>query len=493
VVAALRIAFVASEAVPFVKSGGLADVAGALPKALAARGHDVVLILPKYSSIEDERWGLQPFLNPLGVWMGDSEEWCGSFTETFAGVRFYFIESRKYFERHGLYHDTHFHDYRDNARRFGFFTRAALQLCRDMGFSPEIVHAHDWQTALAPAYLKIWHWDDAMLGGAASVLTIHNIAHQGKYDRADYPYLGLQWGNFTADKFEDLGGINLLKGGIHYADLVTTVSPSYAEETCGEVGGNGLGPVLADKGDRYWGILNGADYEHWDPAIDPLLPMRYHPGDLIGKAGCKAELQRRMTLEVAPDIPLIGVVGRFVEQKGFDLLARSIEDIVNSMRVQFAILGAGDKRMEWTLGPLPGRYPGSIGSFIGYNDELAHWIEAGADFFLMPSRFEPCGLNQLYSMKYGTLPIVRATGGFNDTVQQYNEATGDGTGFKFFEPSPLAVYYTVGWAVSTYYDRPHHMRQMIAAAMAQDFSWQRSAATYELAYARAIANKRAAC
>jgi starch synthase len=489
----LKIAFVASEAVPFVKSGGLADVAGALPKALAARGHEVVLILPKYSSIDDERWGLEPFLNPLGVWMGDSEEWCGSSTETFAGVRFYFIESHKYFERHGLYHDAQFHDYRDNARRFGFFTRAALQLCRDMGFSPDIVHAHDWQTALAPAYLKIWHWDDATLGGAASVLTIHNIAHQGKYDRADYPYLGLQWGNFTADKFEDLGHINLLKGGIHYADLVTTVSPTYADETRGAIGGNGLGPVLTDKADRYWGILNGADYEHWDPAIDPLLPVRYHPGDLIGKAICKAELQRRMALEVAPDIPLIGVVGRFVEQKGFDLLARSIEDIVNSMRVQFAILGAGDKGLEWTLGPLPGRYPGRIGSFIGYNDELAHWIEAGADFLLMPSRFEPCGLNQLYSMKYGTLPIVRATGGLNDTVRQYDEVTGDGTGFKFFEPSPSAVYYTVGWAVSTYYDRPRHMRQMIAAAMAQDFSWEWSAATYELAYAQAIANKRAAC
>lgn len=491
VAAPLRIAFVASEAVPFVKSGGLADVVGALPKALAAQGYDVVVILPKYSSIDDARWGLTPFINPLGVWMGDCEEWCGSFTETYSGVRFYFIDSNKYFARPGLYHDAEHEDYRDNARRFGFFTRAALQLCRDMGFGPDIVHAHDWQTALAPAYLKIWHWDDAMLGGAASVLTIHNVAHQGKYDRADYAYLGLQWGNFTTDKFEDFGGINLLKGGIHYADLVTTVSPTYAEETRGEIGGNGLGPLLAAKGDRYWGILNGADYAHWDPAIDPLIPASYGPDDLAGKARCKAELQRRMTLEDAPDIPLIGVVGRFVAQKGFDLLARSIEDIVSGMRVQFAILGGGDKGLEWTLGPLPARYPGRIGSFIGYNEELAHWIEAGADFLLMPSRYEPCGLNQLYSMKYGTLPIVRATGGLNDTVQQYDEATGEGTGFKFFEPSPPAVYYTVGWAVSTYYDRPHHMRQMIAAAMSRDFSWERSADTWELAYVRAIAIKRA--
>jgi starch synthase len=249
--------------------------------------------------------------------------------------------------------------------------------------------------------------------------------------------------------------------------------------------------VLAAKGERYWGILNGADYAHWDPATDPLIPARYVPDDLAGKALCKAELQRRMMLEDAPDIPLIGVVGRFVAQKGFDLLARSIEDIVNSMRVQFAILGGGDKGLEWTLGPLPARYPGRIGSFIGYNDELAHWIEAGADFFLMPSRYEPCGLNQLYSMKYGTLPIVRATGGLNDTVQRYDETTGEGTGFKFFEPSPHAVYYTVGWAVSTYYDRPQHMRQMITRAMAQDFSWDRSAGTWGQAYAQALANKRA--
>jgi starch synthase len=489
VAAPLKIAFIASEAVPFVKSGGLADVAGALSKALAARGHEIVLILPKYVAVDAERWSLTPFLNPLGVWMGDTEEWCGSFATTLSGVRFYFIESHKCFDRHGLYHDPECDDYRDNARRFGFFSRAALQLCRDSGFVPDIVHAHDWQTALAPAYLKIWHWDDDGLGGAASVLTIHNIAHQGKYDRADYAYLGLQPGNFTTDKFEDFGGMNLLKGGIHYADLVTTVSPTYAEETCGAIGGNGLGPCLAAKRDRYWGILNGADYDHWDPANDPLIPARYRPDDIAGKAVCKLHLQRRLMLEEDADIPLIGVVGRFVAQKGFDLLAQSIEWIVDSMRVQFAILGAGDKSLEWTFGPLPSRYPGRIGSYIGYDEELAHWIEAGADFLLMPSRYEPCGLNQLYSLKYGTLPIVRATGGLNDTVKQYDEETGDGTGFKFFDPVAQAVYDTVGWAVSTYYDRPQHLRRMMAAAMAQDFCWERSASVYEQAYAQAMANK----
>ena len=486
----LKLAFLGSEAVPFIKSGGLADVVGALPKYLSARGHDVIVVLPKYASIDAHRWTIEPFLRPLGVWMGHTEEWCAVFTTTFAGVRFFFIESNQYFERKGIYHDPEMEDYRDNARRFGFFTRAALQLCHDIGFAPDIVHAHDWQTALAPAYLKIWHWDDAVLGGAASVLTIHNIGHQGKYPASDYDYLGLQRDNFTPAKFEDFGGINMLKGGIVYADLVTTVSPTYAVETRTDIGGAGLAPVLNDKGGNYWGILNGVDGDEWNPATDALIPVRFDAKSIAGKAACKAALQERMMLDVDPGIPLIGVIGRFVAQKGLDLLAASIEGILGTMRVQFAILGAGDKGLEWYFGPMPGRYPGRVGSYIGYDETLAHWIEAGVDFFLMPSRYEPCGLNQIYSLKYGTLPIVRATGGLNDTVRQYDEATGNGTGFKFFEPTAQAVHDTVGWAVSTYYDRPRHMAMMIAAAMAEDFSWERSTAHYEAAYAQAIANKK---
>ena len=486
----LKIAFLGSEGVPFVKSGGLADVVGALPKFLSARGHDVIVILPKYASIDASRWPMEPFLSPLGVWMGHTEEWCAAFTATFAGIRFFFIESNQYFERKGIYHDPEMEDYGDNARRFGFFTRAALQLCHDMGFAPDIVHAHDWQTALAPAYLKIWHWDDAVLGGAASVLTIHNIGHQGKYPASDYEYLGLQRQNFIPAKFEDFGGINMLKGGIVYADLVTTVSPTYAVETRNDIGGAGLAPVLNDKGDNYLGILNGVDGDAWNPATDPLIPQRFDAKSMEGKAACKAALQERMMLDVDPGIPVIGVIARFVEQKGLDLLAASIESILGTMRVQFAILGAGDKGLEWFFGPLPGRYPGRVGSYIGYDETLAHCIEAGVDFFLMPSRYEPCGLNQIYSLKYGTLPIVRATGGLNDTVRQYDEATGDGTGFKFLEPTAQAVYDTVGWAVSTYYDRPHHMAMMIAAAMAEDFSWEHSIPQYEAAYAQAIANKK---
>ncbi|NTU80973.1 MAG: glycogen synthase [Chloroflexales bacterium] len=486
----LKIAMVASECYPFAKVGGLADVVSGLARALYAAGHDVIIILPRYAAIDAEKYGLRPFISPLGVWMGDTQEWCATQTASYGGIPVYFIEFERYFGRPGLYNDPEFHDYRDNPRRFGFFTRAALQLCRDMGFAPDIVHAHDWQTALAPAYLKIWHWDDPVLGGAASVLTIHNLAHQGRYPVDDYAYLGLQPGNFTADKFEEFGGINMLKGGLYYADLATTVSPTYARETRTPHGADGFAPFLVRKGASYLGIVNGVDYELWNPASDHYLPSHFSPQAIAGKAEVKLALQRRVSLEVNPNIPLVGVVSRLVGQKGLDLLAGSIEAIVRDMAVQFVILGAGEKGLEWYFGPLPGRYPGRIGSYIGYNEELAHWIVAGSDFFLMPSYFEPCGLNQIYALKYGTLPIVRATGGLDDTVRQYDEASGAGTGFKFFEPSARSVYYTVGWAVSTYYDRKPHLRQMIATAMGEDFSWAHQARDYLGAYAQAMANKR---
>jgi starch synthase len=248
---------------------------------------------------------------------------------------------------------------------------------------------------------------------------------------------------------------------------------------------------LNDKGDRYLGILNGVDYNDWNPAVDQLIPQTYTPEDLSGKAVCKSALQERMNLEIDATVPLIGVVSRFADQKGLDLLAVVIEAIINSMRVQFAILGSGDKDLEWYFDGLPARYPGRIGSFIGYNNELSHWIEAGSDFFVMPSRYEPCGLNQIYSLKYGTLPIVRATGGLDDTVEQYDEVTGEGTGFKFWDASSHGVYYTVGWAVSTYYDRRHHFDRMQQKAMRQNFTWEESARQYERVYRRAIKIKQA--
>ncbi len=490
----LKIAMIAPECVPFAKTGGLADVVGALPKALIRLGHEVIVIMPKYAAIQTPT--MVRHFDAMCVWMGNTEEWCAvDTTTTEMGVKVYFIESHKYFDRDGLYYDPDHNDYLDNARRFGFFCRAALQLCRDMpttdgtGFDADIVHAHDWQTALVPAYLKIWHWNDAVLGKAASVLTIHNIGYQGKYPAEHYDYLGLQEDNFTPDKFEDHGAVNFLKGGIHYADIVNTVSPTYADETRTPEYAHGLAPYLNNKGENYIGILNGVDYSQWDPAVDTLIPANYTAGNRKGKAICKRALQVRFLLEVDPTIPIVGVVSRFAEQKGLDILAGALENIVRDMRVQFVILGSGEKDLEAYYGHLPVRYPGRIGSYIGYNNELAHWIEAGADFFIMPSRYEPCGLNQIYSLKYGTLPIVRATGGLDDTVTQYNEVTGEGTGFKFWEPSAHAIYYAVGWAVSTYYDRKAHIETMIQTAMQAHFSWEDSAQQYVDAYQKAITVK----
>ncbi|MEA3349425.1 MAG: glycogen synthase GlgA [Chloroflexota bacterium] len=488
----LKIVMVSSECVPYAKSGGLADVVGALPAALRALGHEVIVVIPKYGFIDEDKHNLQLFLQPMGVWMGNTEEWGAVYsTKSPDGVTVYFIEFDKYFARDGLYCDADNNDYLDNVRRFAFLSRAALQLCRDMGFEADIFHAHDWQSALVPAYLKIWHWDDPILGDAASFLTIHNIGYQGVYDaKHNYDYLGLQWGNFTSEKFEDHGRINFLKGGIYYADMVNTVSPKYADETRTPEMAHGLAPYLNNKRGNYIGILNGVDYAQWNPEVDALIPAKYSSQNMEGKKICKRELQRRFHLAEDDSIPLMGVVSRLAGQKGLDLLAGAIDSILQNMRAQFVLLGSGDADLERFYSQLPSRYPRRAGSFIGYSNELAHWIEAGADMFLMPSRYEPCGLNQIYSLKYGTLPVVRATGGLMDTVAQYDEGTGAGTGFKFDEPSAHAIYYTVGWAVSTFYDRPEHWDAMVPRAMGKCFSWEHSARKYEKAYRRAITNNR---
>ena len=486
----LKIVMIASECVPFAKSGGLADVVGALPQALKKLGHEIIVIMPKYGSITPQRYHLRRVFAQMGVWMGDTQEWCAvDIARSEGDVPVYFIESHKYFAREGLYNDANFRDWDDNARRFAFLSRAGLQLCHDLGFRADIVHVHDWQTALAAAYLKVWHWNDLVLGSSASMLTIHNIAYQGIFSRDQYAYVGLQWGNFTPDKLEDNGNINFLKGGIHYADLVNTVSPTYADETRTPEYAHGLAPYLNDKGGNYIGILNGVDYDQWNPENDTLIPATYSADDLSGKAKCKRALQQRMALDLDENIPLIGIVSRFAGQKGLDLFADVIEDIVNNMLVQVVVLGSGDRQLETFYGALPARFPGRVGSYIGYSNTLAHWIEAGSDFFLMPSRYEPCGLNQIYSLKYGTLPIVRATGGLADTVAQYEEKTGMGTGFKFYESSGRAIYYAVGWAISTYYNRPAHYRAMMRRAMMQRYSWDESAHVYVEAYKRAINNK----
>lgn len=487
----LNVLFVVSECVPFAKTGGLADVAGALPKSLARMGHKVVMVMPKYSEMPQQVLKKEPEIKKLQVWMGQYEEACSVYKyEAEPNLDIYFVEYEDYYRRNGIYCDSEQNDYEDNPKRYAFLSQAAMYLCKYLKIKIDIVHSHDWQTAPALSYIKTHHWNCPYLGQAAGVLTIHNLGYQGRYPRDSYDYLGFRARDFRSEVFEDFGGINMLKGGIYFADLVNTVSPSYAIETLTPEFSNGLEYYLKKKEDNYIGILNGVDYEEWDPISDPSIPAQYSLKDLSGKDVCKRELQEKFSLKQDPAIPIIGIVSRMAGQKGLHLLADSIEAIVNNMNVQFAILGSGDKELEAYFSGLPDKYSGKIGAHIGYSNDLAHLIESGADFFLMPSLYEPCGLNQIYSLRYGTLPIVRSTGGLQDTVEQYNEECGTGTGFKFIDATASALYNTVGWAVSTYYDRKDHMESLIRSAMEKSFSWTDSAQHYVAAYRRAIENKK---
>jgi len=483
----LKILFVSAECAPFAKTGGLGDVAGSLPGFLAKLGHQVIVVIPMYSFIDRKKYKIIGAIKKMNVQMGDELISCSVNKTTLDNnVPVYFIEYEPFFGRPAIYHDDNFNDYYDNPKRFSFLSKAALQLCHELKYKPDIVHANDWHTAILPAYIKKIYYDDPLFRNTASVLTIHNIAHQGRFARYYFAYTGLGDEDFTSDKFECFSATNFLKGGIHFADIVNTVSKGYALETIALTGGYGLDSFLNNKGNNYIGILNGVDYLQWDPGIDALIPANFTSVNMKGKTVCKKALQKQFGLESTSSIPVIGIVSRLVEQKGLYILSECIEEIINTMNVQFVILGAGDNQLESFFGNLPKQFPGKIGSYIGYSDELAHLIEAGSDFFLMPSLFEPCGLNQIYSLKYGTLPIVRATGGLDDTVENYNPDIGEGTGFKFWEASAKAIYNTVMWALDTYTNRKPHFKKLIKNAMKQHYSWDDSAQEYVKLYRRAI-------
>ncbi|MGM0443673.1 MAG: glycogen synthase [Fibrobacterota bacterium] len=470
----MNVLFVSSEVVPLAKTGGLADVVAALAANLKERGHTVRVVIPYYSKIKETSPHTDTVLDSMCVKMGPGiEEWCAVRSIRGNGdVEVWLIEHDGFFNREGIYHDDQFNDYWDNPKRYGFLSRAALQVAIDTGFSPDIIHANDWQTALVAAYQKIWFWDNPVIGGAASVLTIHNARYQGKYSGENYHWLGFDGSHFTPDKFEDFGDLNMLKGGVWFADMVNTVSPTHAAELTAPYSDFGMEIPLSNKGDHFLGILNGVDYNEWCPENDKLIPAHFSVEDLSGKAVCKAELQREFLLDERPDVPVIGIVGRMVDQKGYQLLMPVMDAILENNAVQFVILGSGDKGMEWFFGGLPARYPGQVGSWIGYSNEKAHLIEAGADMFLMPSIFEPCGLNQIYSLKYGTLPIVRAVGGLDDSVHNFDIHRNDGTGFKFWDATPEAVQGTVEWAVDTWYTHPDAFDWLRRRAMRENFSWE---------------------
>jgi starch synthase len=483
----LRVLFVSSEVAPFKKTGGLGDVVGALPKALAARGIDVRVVMPLYQGLP---WSsLERLDGVLEVPMYYGRARAGVRMGSIPGtsVPVYFLEYNRYFDRPGVYGPPG-GGYDDNLERFVFLSRGSLEICKRLGFIPDVVNAHDWQAAFVPMYLNTVEWGRP-LHGTASVFTIHNLAYQGATDGGAMFVTGLGREHFNPGELEHFGALNPLKGALWHSTFLSTVSPTYAREIQTPAFGCGLDGVLRARAADLRGILNGVDTDDWNPATDRLIAARYSADDLAGKAACKAALQKRLGLPARPEVPLFGVVSRLTAQKGLDALAHALERVLG-WELQIAVLGTGDPEAESFFARASERRPDKVRAFIGFDNALSHQIEAGADFFLMPSRFEPCGLNQMYSLRYGTLPIVRATGGLADTVSNYDEATGEGTGFVFGELTPAALGDTIGWALSTYFERPGHMRGMIRRAMGLDFGWARAAADYERLYLDAYARRR---
>jgi starch synthase len=470
---------VASEVAPFSKSGGLGDVSEALPRALAARGHRLAVVTPRYGSIDPARHGLERLDLEVEVRGERAGLWRAP-----GPAPVLFLEHERFFgSRPGLYGERGT-DYPDNAQRFAFFSRAALEVPAALGFVPRIVHLHDWQAALGAWQLRAERGGDPRLAGARCVFTIHNLAYQGMFPKEMLVEVGLPWEVFTFEAMEFHDQLNFMKAGLVYADALTTVSPSYAREIMTVEGGHGLDSVLRLRRHDLTGILNGIDVVRWDPSRDPHLSAHYGPGDLAGKAVCKAALQRELGLPQRARVPLVGMIGRLAEQKGVDLVLEALPEIL-AMDVQVAALGSGRPDWEEALARLARERPGRLAVRIGFDEVLAHRIEAGADLFLMPSRFEPCGLNQMYSLRYGTVPVVRAVGGLEDTVEDYDGAR-RGTGFKFQEYQARALLTALRRALDVWRDE-RAWRGLVERGMAQDFSWDRSAAGYEALFERLAA------
>jgi starch synthase len=483
----LRVLYVASEVAPFAKTGGLADVAGALPKALRKRGMDVRVVMPLYAGIDWNK--LDRLAGELSVPMywGRARGAVRMGQLPGSDVPIYFLEFNRFFDRPYLYGPPG-DGYHDNIERFTFLSRGALELCKALAFYPDVVNANDWQTALMPAYINTVEWAKP-LHGAASIYTIHNLAYQGVTDGGAMFITGLGREHYNPNEFEHFGALNLTKGALVHSTMLSTVSPTYAREIQTPEFGAGLDGILQARKEDLRGILNGIDLDEWNPATDKHLPRTFSSRRMAGKAQCKAELQKEAGLPILPHVPLFGVVGRLTDQKGFDVLAAGLERLLQ-WNLQIVLLGTGDREAEHFFGTMSARRGDKFRAWIGFNNGLAHRIEAASDFFVMPSRFEPCGLNQLYSLRYGTLPIVRATGGLVDTVMSYDEATGGGTGFSFQDLNTDSLVNTIGWAVSTYFDRPAHIAEMRKRAMAQDFSWDRAAEAYETLYLDAYQRRR---
>ncbi len=477
----MNILIATSEAVPLAKTGGLADVCGALPIELARQGHQPALIMPayrkaRYSGLSIEPLGIE-FIIPIGSKMvtGHLSKSCLPGSD----VPVYLVEQDQYFDRDQLY-GIDGKDFIDNCERFVFFSRAVLEAIRLLDLRVDLIHANDWQTGLIPAYLKIEYAGVPRYERTASLFTIHNMAYQGRFWHWDMLLTGLDWKYFNWHEMEFHGQLNLLKTGMVFADSINTVSPRYAEEIQSRPLGCGLEGVLQYRRDVLSGILNGIDSNEWNPGSDPHLAANYDEKAIEpGKPACKAALQEEVGLPVRDDVPLIGTVGRLTDQKGFDLIAEVMQRWLPTVDAQWVILGTGEPKYHKLFAQLAERFPQKAGVCLEFSNPLAHRIEAGADIFLMPSRFEPCGLNQLYSLRYGTVPVVRATGGLADTIDESN-------GFSFQECSPLALDETLRRACAMYHQRDQ-WRELMSTGMAQDWSWSRSAREYGKLYEATLA------
>ncbi|GMO56647.1 MAG: glycogen synthase GlgA [Termitinemataceae bacterium] len=480
----MKILMCSSEVMPFAKTGGLADAVGSLSLSLAKLGHDVKVVMPRYYSIDKSKFDLEP--GAMGVPMGGIEEWCGVFKTKMPGstsknpVWVYFIDHEIFFGRDGFYGTPSDPDFADNPRRFAFFSRSVFQLCHKIQWFPEILHAHDWPSAPVCAYLK-YGLRFGPFEHTSSILTIHNLGYQGSYHKDNFGYLGLGWNVYYEGGFEDWDKMNMLKAGIYCADKLNTVSVTYCEETKRQESGFMLDGPLRYRSNDYRGILNGVDTDVWNPKTDKYIPKTYSVDDLSGKAEAKLALQKEFGLQISASTPIIGMVSRLASQKGVGALFGpghgSAYSICADMDLQFVLLGTGESWCETEVLSLSSRLP-NFRARIGYSEKICHLIEAGSDFFMMPSVYEPCGLNQMYSLNYGTLPIVRRTGGLADTVENYDPKTGSGSGFMLDYLSPGSIYDTVSWANWTYHTKIKDIEAMRLRGMKLDFSWENSAQKY---------------
>jgi starch synthase len=482
----VRIVFVAPEGVPFSKTGGLADVVAALPKALARLGHKLEVVLPRYSITKPGRpeARMQSVTLPLGSGFKFASIQDGGVS---GKVRTFLVECPAFFDRPGLYQEKG-EDYPDNAMRFAAFSFAALELIKRSDTPPDIIHCHDWQTALVPIYLRNLYQDDEFLRNTSVVFTVHNVGYQGVFPEHILPEISLPASLFTMDFLEYYGKVNLLKGGIVFSDFITTVSRKYAEEIQTPELGCGMEGVFRSRRDCLRGILNGVDYDLWNPAADKLIAANYSMENMKGKMICKKALLDRMGVrQPVLERPVIGIVSRFAPQKGFDLIAEIAEQVA-AMDLYIVALGTGDPVYEDLFRSMAATYPDKFLVAIAYDNTLAHQIEAGADMFLMPSHYEPCGLNQIYSLKYGTVPIVRATGGLDDTIKAFDGHSG--TGFKFRDYTGAALLLEIEQAISTYH-QPAVWQKLVQNGMREDFSWGKSAEQYLEVY-QALRKRKAA-